>query len=133
MEPTSMIIGIGTDIVDVARIAEVYRRQGEAFARRLLADSEWPRFCDHRFPERYLAKRWAIKEAASKALGTGIAQGVSFHDMAIEHRHSGQPVLVLSGVALQKSEALGINNWQISVSDEKTHAVAFVIAERCSE
>ncbi|MDG6777803.1 holo-ACP synthase [Thiomicrorhabdus sp. zzn3] len=126
-----MIIGIGTDIVDVARIAEVYRRQGEAFARRILADAEWARFCEHRFPERYLAKRWAIKEAVSKALGTGIAQGVSFHDMVIENRSSGQPVLRLSGGARQKSDELGVDNWQISVSDEKTHAVAFVVAEKC--
>lgn len=124
-----MIVGIGTDIVDVERIQGVYQRQGEAFAKRLLSENEWNRFKQHIFPERYLAKRWALKEAVSKALGTGIAQGVSFHDMTIKNHESGQPYLELTGGALQKSNKLGITDWSISVSDEKTHAVAFAVAE----
>lgn len=125
-----MIVGIGTDIVDVERIQGVYQRQGVAFAKRLLSEAEWARFEHHLFPERFLAKRWALKEAISKALGTGIAQGVSFHDMTIKHHESGQPYLALSGQAQIKSDELGITNWSISVSDEKTHAVAFAVAER---
>jgi len=125
-----VIVGIGTDIVDVERIQGVYQRQGEAFAKRLLSEQEWNRFKQHIFPERYLAKRWALKEAVSKALGTGIAQGVSFHDMTIKNHQSGQPFIELSGVALEKSDALGITSWSISVSDEKTHAVAFAVAEK---
>ena len=124
-----MIVGIGTDIVDVERIQGVYQRQGDAFAKRLLSQYEWTRFKDHLFPERFLAKRWALKEAISKALGTGMAQGVSFQDMTIKHHESGQPYLSLTGGALLKSDALGICNWSISVSDEKTHAVAFAVAE----
>lgn len=124
-----MIIGIGTDIVDVARIAQVYVRQGEAFAERLLSAEELLKFVGQRFPERFLAKRWALKEAVSKALGTGISQGVCFRDMTIRHHESGQPFLHLAGSTLAKAEQLGIRHWQISVSDEKTHAVAFVIAE----
>lgn len=124
-----MIVGIGTDIVDVERIAGVYQRQGEQFAKRILSEQEWSRFKQHLFPERFLAKRWALKEAVSKALGTGIAQGVSFHDMTIKHHESGQPYLELSGEALNKSNALGIRGWSISVSDEKTHAVGFAVAE----
>ncbi len=124
-----MIVGIGTDIVDVERIQGVYQRQGEVFAKRLLSEQEWASFEAHLFPERFLAKRWALKEAVSKALGTGIAQGVSFHDMTIKHHASGQPYLQLSGAALLKSQQLGISNWSISVSDEKTHAVAFAVAE----
>lgn len=125
-----MIVGIGTDIVDVERIQGVYQRQGTAFAKRLLSEGEWARFEHHLFPERFLAKRWALKEAISKALGTGIAQGVSFQDMTIKHHKSGQPYLMLSGQAQVKSDELGITNWSISVSDEKTHAVAFAVAER---
>lgn len=125
-----MIVGIGTDIVDVERIQGVYQRQGELFAKRLLSEGEWARFENHLFPERFLAKRWALKEAISKALGTGIAQGVSFHDMTISHHDSGQPYLTLGGQAQIKSEELGISRWSISVSDEKTHAVAFAVAER---
>lgn len=125
-----MIVGIGTDIVDVERIAKVYQRQGEVFARRILSVQEWAHFERHGFPERFLAKRWALKEAVSKALGTGLAQGVSFHDMTICHYESGQPFLELKGGALKKSESLGVTQWSVSVSDEKTHAVAFAVAEK---
>ncbi len=125
-----MIIGIGTDIVEIERIAKAYQRQGKAFAKRLLSQPELLELAESKFPERFLSKRWALKEAVSKALGTGITQGVSFVDMTIEHKTSGQPVLKLSGKTLQKSNELKITAWNISVSDEKTHTVAFVIAER---
>ncbi|GKT11279.1 MAG: holo-[acyl-carrier protein] synthase [Thiomicrorhabdus sp.] len=124
-----MIVGVGTDIVDVDRIAKVYARQGDAFVKRLLSEDEQLELVDQRYPERFLAKRWALKEAVSKALGTGIAQGVCFKDMTIGHKASGQPILVLSGTTLEKSDALGIAAWSISVSDEKHHTVAFVVAE----
>ncbi|WP_127470516.1 holo-ACP synthase [Thiomicrorhabdus aquaedulcis] len=125
-----MIIGIGTDIVDVARIAGVYQRQGDAFAKRLLSPSELLDYTQHTHPERFLAKRWALKEAVSKALGTGISQGVCFCDMTIGHSPLGQPILTLANQTLAHANRLGITNWSVSVSDEKTHAVAFVIAEQ---
>lgn len=124
-----MIVGIGTDIVDVDRIAKVYERQGDAFVQRLLSDAEQLELSTQHYPERFLAKRWALKEAVSKALGTGIAQGVCFKDMTIGHKDSGQPILLLSGTTLEKSQSLGITDWSISVSDEKHHTVAFVVAE----
>lgn len=124
-----MIVGVGTDIVDVSRIAKVYEKQGEAFAKRLLSEQELPELAQQHYPERFLAKRWALKEAISKALGTGIAQGVRFQDMTIGHKESGQPILLLSGTTLEKSTSLGITDWSISVSDEKNHTVAFVVAE----
>ena len=124
-----MIVGIGTDIVEIERIAQVYQRQGDAFAKRLLSEAELLELANHRFPERLLAKRWALKEAVSKALGTGISQGVCFHDMTIAHKESGQPYLILTHKTLAKANSLGITHWSISVSDEKNHAVAFVIAE----
>jgi holo-[acyl-carrier protein] synthase len=125
-----MIIGIGTDIVDVARISGVYQRQGDAFARRLLSPNEQLDYTRQTHPERFLAKRWALKEAVSKALGTGIAQGVCFCDMTIGHSPLGQPMLILANQTLAKANSLGITHWSVSVSDEKTHAVAFVIAEK---
>lgn len=124
-----MIVGIGTDIVDVERIAKVYQKQTQAFAERLLSESELLEFKHQLHPESYLSKRWALKEAVSKALGTGIAQGVRFKDMSIAHKESGQPYLVLAGTTLDKANELGITHWSISVSDEKHHTVAFVIAE----
>lgn len=125
-----MIIGVGTDIVDVERIAKVYRKQGEAFAIRLLSVDELMELQDQHYPERFLAKRWALKEAVSKALGTGIAQGVCFREMTIGHKNSGQPILSLTGPTLDKAVSLGITDWSISVSDEKHHTVAFVVAEQ---
>jgi len=125
-----VIIGIGTDIVDVDRIAKVYLRQGQAFVNRLLSTEERSELDTQHYPERFLAKRWALKEAVSKALGTGIAQGVCFKDMTIGHKSSGQPFLQLAGKTLEKAKELGITDWSISVSDEKHHTVAFVIAEQ---
>ncbi|BCN93161.1 holo-[acyl-carrier-protein] synthase [Thiomicrorhabdus immobilis] len=125
-----MIIGVGTDIVDVERIEKVYKKQGAAFSERLLSDAELLEFKNQLYPERFLAKRWALKEAVSKALGTGIAHGVRFKDMTVGHKESGQPILLLAGSTLEKSNELGITHWSISISDEKHHTVAFVVAER---
>ncbi len=125
-----MIVGVGTDIVDVERIAKVYNKQGEAFSKRLLSADELLELESQYYPERFLAKRWALKEAVSKALGTGIAQGVCFKDMTIGHKPSGQPILLLAGRTLAKADSLGITDWSISVSDEKHHTVAFVVAEQ---
>ncbi|WP_321323001.1 holo-ACP synthase [Thiomicrorhabdus sp.] len=125
-----MIVGVGTDIVDVERIEKVYKKQGDSFAQRLLSEAELHEFTNQLYPERFLAKRWALKEAVSKALGTGISQGVRFKDMTVAHKESGQPVLVLAGSTLEKSNELGITDWAISISDEKHHTVAFVVAEQ---
>ena len=125
-----MIVGVGTDIVDVNRIEKVYLKQKQAFAERLLSTAELYEFKHQLYPERFLAKRWALKEAVSKALGTGISQGVRFKDMTISHKESGQPFLVLSGSTLDKANELDITDWSISVSDEKHHTVAFVVAEK---
>ena len=125
-----MIVGVGTDIVDVERIEKVYNKQGQTFANRLLSDRELKDFKNQLYPERFLAKRWALKEAVSKALGTGISQGVRFKDMSVSHHESGQPFLILEGSTKEKSDELMITNWQISISDEKHHTVAFVVAER---
>ncbi|WEJ63525.1 holo-ACP synthase [Thiomicrorhabdus lithotrophica] len=127
-----MIVGVGTDIVDVNRIEKVYLKQKQAFAERLLSTAELNEFEHQLYPERFLAKRWALKEAVSKALGTGISQGVRFKDMTVAHKESGQPFLVLDGSTLDKAKELGITDWSISVSDEKYHTVAFVVAEQRS-
>jgi len=124
-----VIVGVGTDIVDVERIEKLYVKQGEAFVNRILSETEIIEFEKQTFPERFLAKRWALKEAVSKALGTGFTDGVSFKEMTIGHKTSGQPILELTGSTLEKAEVLCITDWSISVSDEKLHAVAFVIAE----
>ncbi|MFT5294441.1 MAG: holo-[acyl-carrier protein] synthase, partial [Colwellia sp.] len=75
----------------------------------------------------YLAKRWAGKEAASKALGTGIANGVSFQHFEIISLPSGQPKLILNSRAEELAIALGAKTWLISLSDETLYATAFVV------
>lgn len=134
-----MIKGIGTDLVELARIEQLIARQGDAFAKRLLADVEWDDYqACLRFSEqhphsaqqvKFLAKRWAFKEALAKALGTGIAQGISFKQLVLCHDELGKPLASLNGAALARADSLGISDWQVSISDERHYAVAFVIGQ----
>ncbi len=124
-----MVIGIGTDIVEIARIQKMYAKHPKVFPERLLTEAELVELMAKKFPEKFLAKRWAVKEAVSKALGTGIAQGVSFTDMEITHTELGAPLLSLTGRSKTRADELGIQNWQISISDEQHYCVAFVVAQ----
>lgn len=121
------VIGIGTDIVDIRRIAKMTENAQLRLAKRVLTDNELQRYLSIKQPERFLAKRWAGKEAAAKSLGTGIAAGVSFQHFEIVSLDSGQPTLVLSSKALTLAEKLGAKSWHISLSDEVKYATAFVV------
>ncbi len=123
------IIGLGTDIVDIERIEKVLARNGEAFAMRILTETELAHFKQLKQRNRYLAKRFAAKEAAAKALGTGIAQGVSFQDFIIENDSLGKPCLNFAGEAVRIAQLLGVSNIHLSISDERLYAVATVILE----
>jgi len=124
-----MIVGLGTDIVEIARIRHLWQRQGERFAQRLLTEAELQALQESCQPERFLAKRWAAKEALAKALGTGIADGISFQQMQVNHYPSGQPYWHCNGAVLAHMERLGIKNSHLSISDEQHYAVATVILE----
>lgn len=121
------VIGIGTDIVDIRRITNMADSVQQRLAKRVLTDNEYQYYLSVKQPERYLAKRWAGKEATAKALGTGIAKGVSFGHIEIVSLTSGQPTLELSAEALILAKKLGANCWHISLSDEKDYATAFVV------
>ncbi len=121
------VIGIGTDIVDIRRIAMMTENAQLRLAKRVLTDNELQRYLSIKQPERFLAKRWAGKEAAAKSLGTGIAAGVSFQHFEIVSLDSGQPTLILSAKALTLAEKLGAKSWHISLSDEVKYATAFVV------
>ncbi|MCE2597330.1 holo-ACP synthase [Motilimonas cestriensis] len=123
------IVGMGTDIVDIRRLEKVLARTGVAFAQRILAPNEWLQFQQHKQQARFLAKRFAAKEAGAKALGTGIAQGVTFTDFIVSNNDAGKPLLTLSGKALELSVQQGVANIHISISDEKYYAVVTVIFE----
>lgn len=123
------IVGLGTDIAEIERVEKALARTGEAFARRILTEQEMLTFASLKQPGRFLAKRFAAKEAASKALGTGIADGVSFQDFTIGNDVLGKPNLSLSGRAAALAAQLGVVHIHLSLSDERHYAVATVILE----
>ncbi len=119
--------GIGADLLDQARIARVLAKQGERFSKRILTPEELMIWAEKGQSVNYLAKRFAAKEAISKALGTGIAQGVSFQQMQIVSDAAGKPEVVLSGIALARAEALGGRQVLLSLSDEGEMILAFAL------
>lgn len=123
------IVGLGTDIAEIERVEKALARSGDAFAKRILTEQELEKFYSLKQQGRFLAKRFAAKEAASKALGTGIAQGVTFHDFTISNNEFGAPVLTLSNKAFEIAQAKQINAIHLSISDERHYAVATVIYE----
>ncbi|WP_261815970.1 holo-ACP synthase [Vibrio gallicus] len=123
------ILGLGTDIAEIERVAKALSRTGKPFAQRILTETEMSHFDGLSFQAKYLAKRFAAKEAASKALGTGISKGVSFQDFEIHNDPLGKPCLTLSGQAKVIADSLGVKRYHISISDERHYAVATVILE----
>ena len=123
-----MIAGIGTDIVRIDRIRKALDRSGERFARRILTDSEWQTFEQSGQKAAWLAKRFAAKEAAAKALGTGIGK-VSFQDLEVSNNEAGAPLMTFLGNALSLQEERGIGAIHLSLSDETDAAIAFVVLE----
>lgn len=123
------IVGLGTDICDIRRIQASSNRLGEKFAQRILTPTELAIFQQAKDPSRYLAKRFAVKEAAAKALGTGIAAGVSFQHFEVSNTSLGKPKLCLSDKALVIAQTLGMKSVHVSISDEVDYAMATVILE----
>lgn len=124
-----MISGIGTDIVQLTRIRSALGRRGDGLARRLLAENEWQGYQKQPDPARFLAKRFAAKEAALKALGTGLRHGIRWHDVAVTNDGDGKPQLLFAGRAAQ---ILAGRRSHLSISDEQDYALAFVIIESIS-
>ncbi|WP_456433482.1 holo-ACP synthase [Thermosulfuriphilus sp.] len=123
-----MIIGIGVDVVRISRIEEALRRHGERFERRLFTPEELAYCQGMPRPALHLAGRFAAKEAASKALGTGM-KGVSFREIEIRRQESGRPWLLFHGRAARVAEALGVKRAHVSLSHERDLAVAMVVLE----
>jgi len=121
------VIGIGTDIIEINRIIVMSEQTRNRLAERVLTKTEYELYTSTKQPVRYLAKRWSAKEAASKALGTGIAKGVSFKHIEIQSLATGQPVLQLTGKALEVATQIGASQWHITLSDEVNYATAFVV------
>jgi holo-[acyl-carrier protein] synthase len=124
-----MIFGIGTDICAVARMAGAYRRHGERFARRILTATEQADFDRAGSRERLLAKRFAAKEAFSKAFGTGIRDQVGLRSVGVAHDAAGKPVLEFAPSLAQLMQDRRLRA-HLSISDEQDYAVAFVVIEQ---
>jgi len=117
------------DVVQIDRIRRSLTRFGERFAKKILAPAEIELFSRAQDPAAWLAKRFAAKEAAAKALGTGMRAGVYFSQIAVTRKPSGAPVLTLGGAAAARAESMGITGLHASISDEAGVAVAFVVMD----
>ena len=124
-----MIYGVGTDVVEIGRIEKALERFGERFARRILCEPELRRFARHRLPASYLAKRFAAKEAFTKALGTGIHAPANWHGVWVTNLKSGKPVLEFSNDLQKLLATRGVTRTHVSLSDERGVAFATVILE----
>ena len=126
-----MIYGIGTDIVVIARMTDLYTRHGERSLDKLLAAEEIPLCRNNSDPGRYLAKRFAAKEALGKALGTGIRAPVLLPSMAVLNDALGKPYFSFSGdlASYVAERRLRVH---LSISDERDTAIAFVVLEQTS-
>jgi holo-[acyl-carrier protein] synthase len=125
-----MIYGVGTDVVEIARIEQALARFGARFARRILCESELKRFHGHRLPANFLAKRFAAKEAFTKALGTGIHAPANWHGVWVRNLPSGKPVLEFSDALKALLAQRGVAGSHVSLTDERGVAMATVILER---
>jgi holo-[acyl-carrier protein] synthase len=127
-----MILGIGTDIVSTARIEEACARHGAAFAERLLTAPELAEYAVQAHPARFLAKRFAAKEAFAKATGQGLRHPVSLHNITVGHDALGKPAFEFAPELETYLNTRGVSRHHLSISDEHEHAVAFVILEGAS-
>ena len=124
-----MILGIGTDIVSIARIRETLDRRGAQFAQRILSDRELVELNDVKDPIPWLAKRWAAKEAFGKAMGTGVREPLTLSGIGIGHDDAGRPLFELNEAIAFHLQSRGVIRTHLTISDERDYAVAFVIFE----
>jgi holo-[acyl-carrier protein] synthase len=126
-----MILGIGTDLVDIRRIEQTIARHGDRFINRIYTETERARAERRANRIDTYAKRFAAKEACAKALGTGFRRGVFFRDMGVVNLPSGKPTLRLTGGALKRLEAITPAGWEaqidLALTDEYPLAQAFVV------
>ena len=124
-----MILGIGIDIIEVARIASSYERFGERFVNRILLPDEIAYCQSHKQPAPFLAARFAAKEAISKAFGTGIGAQLGWQDMEIRRKESGEPYVVLHGKGEELFKARKAKRLLVSLSHTQNYAAVTAVLE----
>lgn len=124
-----MIFGVGTDIVELSRIQATYDRFGEHFVRRILMDEEIELFRRSKQSVRFLAMRFAGKEATVKAMGTGFAHGVWLRDVGILNNSWGRPTVTWSERGRRVCDRLGVGSGHVSLTDDAGLVVAFAVVE----
>ena len=128
-----MILGIGTDLANIDRIKAVLDRHGDRFRNRVFTEREQAKASRRLDEAGTYAKRWAAKEACSKALGTGLRMGIAWRDMAVSNLSTGQPVMTLTGWAAQRLADMTPDGHQVIVhltlTDDHPWAQAFVVIE----
>ena len=128
-----MIYGVGTDIVSIKRIQEILNKNRDGFINRVLTEHERALFANKSDSAAFCAKRFAAKEAFSKALGTGIGRVVSFQDLTVRKNENGKPYFMPSEKLRLYLQEKGIKQGHLSISDESLNALAFVVLEFESE
>lgn len=127
------IIGIGTDIIEIDRVANMIDKHGDTFFRRVFTDEE-VRYSSARAKSvQHFAGRFAAKEAVLKSIGTGWAAGIKWNEIEVTNDGSGRPLLELTGRAREVARELGIDEVLISISHSKNYAIAFATAVQISE
>lgn len=128
-----MIVGIGADLADIRRIEKTLDRFGDRFVRRVFTEVEQAKSDKRRERAASYAKRWAAKEACSKALGTGLRMGVAWREMGVVNLRSGKPTMALTGGAAERLNRLipdgRVPRIHVTITDDQPYAQAFVVIE----
>ena len=128
-----MILGVGTDLANIDRIAGVLERHGDRFRNRVFTEIEQRKAERRKDVAGTYAKRWAAKEACSKALGTGLRMGISWKDMAVRNLKTGQPIITVTGWAAERLKEMTPKGHRatihVSLTDDHPWAQAFVVIE----
>ncbi len=128
-----MILGVGTDLANIERIEHTLERFGDRFRNRVFTETEQRKAERRRDTAGTYAKRWAAKEACSKALGTGLRMGISWKDMAVSNLRTGQPVMHVTGWAAERLKEMTPAGHEaiihVTLTDDHPWAQAFVIIE----
>ena len=121
------VVGIGTDIIECLRIAQMIEKHGELFLQRVYTEHEINYCSSRKAANQHYAGRWAAKEAVLKVLGTGWSEGIAWQDIEVRNEISGKPLIELHGGASEIAAGMGIFETQISISHCRSHATAFAI------